>query len=216
MKVKKKEFEKRMSENTELKESVELQVEVMKGLESLALKQKVSNAYKSYKLMKLLIKAGLVSLGVIAAILAVLIFKSVKHETHSSLPHKEELPNTKDIQPEENKVLPMQPSNKGVKEEKASEKDLEEAGQSLPTQLFILNAERDTVIQTRAGTVLAIPALCFINENGKPAKGRVQLTFKEAMDAASIMKSGLTSTTDGALLESAGMFLSVPDRMARN
>lgn len=199
-------FEKMISEDPGLLESVELQREIMNGVESLALKQKVSKAYHQYKLNKVLIKAGLVSLGVIAAVLAVIIFRSSKHHTHTSLPHKEEVFASKDIQTEENHSLPITQQSPNEVEKVDNKKDLSLAGQSLPSQLFTLNPERDTVIQTRAGTVLSIPASCIINENGKPAKGKIQLTFKEAMDAASIMKSGLTSTTDGALLESAGMF----------
>ncbi|MBO9702752.1 MAG: hypothetical protein J7604_21245 [Sporocytophaga sp.] len=201
-------FEKMISEDPGLQESVELQREVMNGVEGLVLKQKVSKAYHRFKLTKVLIKAGLISLGIIAVVLAVAIFRSSKHHTHSSHPHKEKVFDSKDIKTEENHSLPIiELSPQEVeKVDENIKKDLSEAGQSLQLQLFTLNSEKDTVIQTNAGTVLSIPASCFINENGKPIKGEIQLTFKEAMDAASIMKSGLTSTTDGALLESAGMF----------
>src|SRR5580698_6498307 len=85
-------------------------------------------------------------------------------------------------------------------------KQWSDADKYLPEQNFIINIAIDTVIQTRGGMVLAIPANCFLDDEGKPASGSVELEVKEALDPASMMKAGLSTKSGSQLLESAGMF----------
>jgi hypothetical protein len=75
----------------------------------------------------------------------------------------------------------------------------------LPTHSFILDGSRDTVIETPAGIVFAIPAGCFL-EDGKAVLGPVTLEVREALDPASIMKAGLSTRSGDQLLETGGMF----------
>ena len=77
---------------------------------------------------------------------------------------------------------------------------------SLPAQVYILNATQDTVIRTKGGMLLSVPANGFLDEDGQVVKGRVELVVKEALDAATIIKAGLSTWSDGRLLESGGMF----------
>ncbi len=77
---------------------------------------------------------------------------------------------------------------------------------ALPTQGFNLNTEQDTVIETENGSVFVIPADAFETENGEAVTGNVSFEIKEAFENIDIMKAGLTTTSDGKLLETGGMF----------
>ena len=85
-------------------------------------------------------------------------------------------------------------------------KQWSDADKYLPGQIFEINTNQDTVIQTKGGLVIAVPANCFLDDNGNPASGSVELEVKEALDAASMMKAGLSTKSGNELLESAGMF----------
>ncbi len=85
-------------------------------------------------------------------------------------------------------------------------KQWSDADKYLPSQTFTLQTNQDTVIQTRGGLIVAVPANCFLGDDGKPVSGAVQLEIKEALDAASMMKAGLSTKSGNRLLESAGMF----------
>lgn len=78
--------------------------------------------------------------------------------------------------------------------------------ESLPTQGYNLNTAQDTVIETENGSVFVIPADAFETENGEPVTGTVNFEIKEAFEDLDIMKAGLTTTSDGELLETGGMF----------
>lgn len=79
-------------------------------------------------------------------------------------------------------------------------------GAYLEEQVFLLNAERDTVIETKGGMLLSVPAHSFLTGVAQPVEGEFQLLVKEALDAATIMQSGLASFSGDRLLESGGMF----------
>ncbi|HTA28536.1 MAG TPA: cytochrome c [Bacteroidia bacterium] len=85
-------------------------------------------------------------------------------------------------------------------------KQWSDADKYLPGQTFTLNASQDTIIQTKGGLVIAVPANCFVDDNGKPVTGHIELEVKEALDAASMMRAGLSTKAGSDLLESAGMF----------
>ena len=85
-----------------------------------------------------------------------------------------------------------------------------DADKNLPVQQFSLDASRDTVIETRAGITMSIPAKAFLNGDGRTATGKTILIVKEALDPASIIKAGLSSRSGDQLLESGGMFFLAP------
>jgi hypothetical protein len=85
-------------------------------------------------------------------------------------------------------------------------KNPEESRLLSPTELiegekFEVNSKRDTVIETKGGIVFAIPASAFRTDAGS-----VEVVIKEALNPFDIMKAGLSTTSDGKLLETAGMF----------
>ena len=77
---------------------------------------------------------------------------------------------------------------------------------ALPTQTFILEGSRDTVVETRGGIVLSIPANGFLDKNARPVTGKLTLIIKEALDPASIIRAGLSTRSGDQLLETGGMF----------
>jgi hypothetical protein len=77
--------------------------------------------------------------------------------------------------------------------------------EKLPSQTFSINAETDTIIKGKAGTILRIYKNTFVGKDGKPAKGNIELELKEAITPGEIILAGLTTTSDGKFLETGGM-----------
>ena len=69
------------------------------------------------------------------------------------------------------------------------------------TEIFFINNAADTIIETEEGVVFAIPAHAFNSKSDK-----VQLEIKTAISPYNIMKQGLSTTSNGSLLQTAGMF----------
>ncbi|MGB1041582.1 MAG: hypothetical protein ACPGVD_11965, partial [Flavobacteriales bacterium] len=90
--------------------------------------------------------------------------------------------------------------------ESETESNTELGIEALPTQGYELNTAQDTVIETENGSVFAIPADAFETENGEAVTGKVSFEIKEAFEDLDIMKAGLTTTSNGELLETGGMF----------
>ena len=72
---------------------------------------------------------------------------------------------------------------------------------NLLTEQFIINTDRDTVLQTSKGALLKIHKGALVSTDGKP----VTLDIKEAYSTTDIIKAGLTTTTNGQPLSSGGM-----------
>ncbi len=176
------EFEKRLQNDSKLQKEVKLQQDIMNGIERTAMKQKITKAYTKYMSGKNFLKWGSLGTGIIAVSTAVL-FYTTNHKA-SSNSYMQRLPDL---------------NEQGTKQ-------WSDADKYLPGQIFSLNTNQDTVIQTRGGMVLAVPANCFLDENGNPVTGPIDLEVKEALDPASMMKAGLSTKSGGNLLETAGMF----------
>lgn len=169
-------FEQRMATNAELQEQVQLQREVMKGIERAALKQRAQDAWKQYNSGQNLWKWGLSTIAVLVVAAAVLFYAS--NSNRNSLPDLNE----------------------------NGEKVWADADKYLPSQKFTIDAQKDTVIVTEAGIVFAVPANVFLDASGHPVSGEIELEVKEAMDAASMAKAGLSTKSGDQMLETGGMF----------
>lgn len=66
---------------------------------------------------------------------------------------------------------------------------------------FVINNSVDTIIETEEGVVFGIPANAFGTENKK-----IRLEIKTAINPKKIMLQGLSTTSNGQLLQTAGMF----------
>lgn len=77
--------------------------------------------------------------------------------------------------------------------------------EKLQSQTFTISSDRDTVIKGKSGTVLRIYKNTFVDKDGKQLKGNIEVELKEALTANDIILSGLTTTSNGQLLETGGM-----------
>jgi hypothetical protein len=64
---------------------------------------------------------------------------------------------------------------------------------------------KDSVYLSKSGVLLSIPEGALLKD-GKPYIGKAVIEWQEARDGATIMRSGLSTTSNGELLETQGMF----------
>ncbi len=80
----------------------------------------------------------------------------------------------------------------------------------LPVENYTVNAETGGSLKTEKGTVITIPEQAFVDEKGNPVKGKVELSFREFYDPATIYASKINMNYDSAGVtngfQSAGMF----------
>ncbi len=74
-----------------------------------------------------------------------------------------------------------------------------------PTQTFEINPKTDTVVEGRLGTRIFIPANSLIFENGEQPTSKITLRLKEVYSISDMILNGLSTTTNGQLLETSGM-----------
>nr|MCU0354248.1 hypothetical protein [Cytophagales bacterium] len=76
----------------------------------------------------------------------------------------------------------------------------------VPSQIFSVQADRDTVLEGSQGTVLVFPKGCFQNASGQVLdRGEVKIELAEALTLDQMLLSNLTTTADGKPLETDGM-----------
>lgn len=174
------EFEKQLSHDPSLQKEVKLQQDIINGIQRAALKLKLKKAYHKYMRGKNFLKWGGSGMGIVVATAGILFFTHALNHNKFTYP----LPSTNEL----------------------GTKVWCDADKYIPGQTFTLDPKKDTVIETKGGMVLAVPANCFLDKDGKPATGPIDLEVKEALDPATIMRAGLSTESNGKLLESAGMF----------
>lgn len=172
-------FEQQINGDESLRRQVEVQQQLRAGIERLGMKAVTASTFRKMTLKNKIYKWGAATVAV-AAIATTAYFlmndpSSGKDEANITY----ELPATN--------------------EEGGT--DWAAADRNLPTQLFAINPNKDTVIETMAGMVFAIPAGAFVD-----AKDPVTLEIREALTPMDIMKGGLSTTSNGELLETGGMF----------
>ena len=77
---------------------------------------------------------------------------------------------------------------------------------STPAETFSYKAKQDTVFESFQGTVLAIPDNAFVDSKGNIVKENIEVRLEEAYTPRDIILKGLSTLSDGKLLESGGMF----------
>lgn len=75
----------------------------------------------------------------------------------------------------------------------------------LPVRHFSITNDRDTLVFGYDGTKLLIHAGTFLNSKGEEVKGAVDLVLKEAIKMSDIVLGGLTTLSNGEVLQSGGM-----------
>lgn len=172
-------FEKELANNTELKKEYDLQLQIIKGTKRLGVQKQVSTSFKNVKTKKLITKAVVgiaITIAVIGAV--ILINKTINKPTNQVLYELNEQGTT----------------------------NWSEADKQLEAQIFKINPLRDTIIETRNGIVFSVPANVFISKTGQALAEYIDLEIKEALTPLEIMKAGLSTTSNGKLLETGGMF----------
>ncbi|MBN2763960.1 MAG: hypothetical protein JXR41_12775 [Bacteroidales bacterium] len=74
----------------------------------------------------------------------------------------------------------------------------------IPVQEFFFSLNKDTIFTGKEGTVLKINKDAFIDCQGKPVEGRIRINLKEIYSKPDIILSGITTTSDGQILETGG------------
>lgn len=172
-------FEKELNTNVELKKEYELQLKIVEGAKRLGLKNQVSSSFKTVKTKKLITKA-VVGLAITIAVIGAIIF--VKNTINK---------NASEVLYELNEQ---------------GNSNWSEADKRLESQVFKLNPLCDTIIETKNGIVFSVPAKSFLNKRGEVPQQTINLEIKEAMTPSEIMKAGLSTMSNGKLLETGGMF----------
>ncbi|NRB52115.1 MAG: OmpA family protein [Saprospiraceae bacterium] len=72
-------------------------------------------------------------------------------------------------------------------------------------QKFTIDAQQGNVVEGRAGTRVWIPAGAFIFADGQRPEGPITLKMREAYDFGAMLVEGLSTHSDGQLLETGGM-----------
>jgi cytochrome c2 len=172
-------FERELNTNTDLKKEYDLQLEIVEGAKRLGLKNQVATSFKTVKTKKLITKT-LIGLAITVAVIgaAVLVKKTINKNASEVLYELNEQGNT----------------------------NWSEADKKIESQVFKLNPLRDTIIETQNGIVFSIPAKAFLNKHGETPTETIDVEIKEAMAASEIMKAGLSTMSNGKLLETGGMF----------
>jgi hypothetical protein len=170
-------FEKELKINEHLRQQVEMQKDLRQGIERMNMKASINSQFKKMTLKSKLYKWGIATVAIAA-------IGTATYFGYNSLNGNSSASNYK---------LPA------LNEE--GKADWSDADKNLPTQIFSIDPEKDTVLETNGGIVFAVPAGAFLN-----AKQPVTLEVREALTPSDIMKAGLSTTSDGKLLETGGMF----------
>ena len=74
---------------------------------------------------------------------------------------------------------------------------------------YLVDAEQGGIIKHKTGTIINIPANAFVDKNGKPINGKVEIAYREMHSLSEIFVSGIPMTYDSSgteyNFESAGM-----------
>lgn len=174
-------FESQLNQNSKLKSQVDVQSQIMEGVQRLALKNATQKAYKSYKLKSFLTK-GLV-IGIIAAAATYGVMKLVEDEKEIPTPTEYNETQTQITFPENDSLSA-------------------DANKYLDQEIFKIKTNHDTIIETKDGIVVYIPADAF--DTSEPT---VDFLIQDAVKTEDILMAGLsTITADGQELETGGMF----------
>ncbi|MDO6432988.1 hypothetical protein Q4E93_20435 [Flavitalea sp. BT771] len=189
-------FEEQIAGDPALQAEVELQRQLMTGIDRAGLKEEVLTAKKRYTIRQRILKWGLGGLIVAAVIAALLYYKHIPIFHNATQPDPsgtQQVPNLPILRPADSAAIVSAYVDAHGKKDSM-------------LQPFFLNVSRDTVIETKKGIVLSIPANTFLDEDDRAVTGRVLLVLKEALDPASIMTAGLSTRSGAQPLSTGGMF----------
>lgn len=91
------------------------------------------------------------------------------------------------------------------KEHESSENSSLLFADNIPSQIFTINTETDTVLVGKSGTVIRVYKNTFVDNDGKQIKGQINLELKEFFKSSDIVLANLTTVSNGNKLQTGGM-----------
>lgn len=80
---------------------------------------------------------------------------------------------------------------------------------NIKSAVFVLEAEKDSIVSYITGSQIMVPANAFLDENGNAVKGKVELSYREFHSVSDVFLAGIPMTYDSAgetyHFETAGM-----------
>jgi len=77
---------------------------------------------------------------------------------------------------------------------------------NIPTQHFRVRADRDTLLRSKGGCTVKVPANAFVNARGAAVKGPVDLHLREVLKPVDFVMGNMVTVYKGKALESGGSF----------
>lgn len=173
----KQKFEAELKSNPELQKELDLQQNVYEGAKRSSVRKTVKSVGKKHHLINLT-KWIVGGVAVIALVTSAVYFST---QVDNSSEKENESTN-----------------------QSQSELKSKELIKDLPREVFTWSGE-DTVYLSESGVLISVPNEALL-QNGQPYKGKAIIEWQEAVDGATIMKSGLSTMADSNLLETQGMF----------
>lgn len=178
-------FQEEMSNDASLRSEVQILGELIQTIQKQGIQIEIARARTTYRLLRALRWLGTALAFCLALMVATLLYINLNKENGNSGPQiRHDLPDENEI----------------------GSTEWIQADSALPTLVYTLRANRDEVIETPGGILISIPQGSLLQKNGEPLTGTYELEVKEALDAAGIMKAGLSTWSDDRLLETGGMF----------
>lgn len=171
-------FESQLTENHQLLQELILQKQLHEAAKRAVQRDLVQQTAKRYHFRKNVVTSSIVVL-VVATVAAITLW-SVNRKNDSQ---KERAEQALVAQLEADKHTPLE---------------------HIVAEYFHLN-QQDTVVFSKTGVLLSIPEGAFLL-NGKPYSGPKMIQWQEAINAADIVKAGLSTFAGEHLLETQGMF----------
>ena len=77
---------------------------------------------------------------------------------------------------------------------------------SLEKQVFSISADSMHFLVGKQGGVILVHPQSFVDENGKPVQGKIDIEFREVQEAKDFVKSRISTVSDGKILQTAGSY----------
>ncbi|MCE2744182.1 MAG: hypothetical protein LW701_11565, partial [Fluviicola sp.] len=172
-------FEKELVQNKQLQEQVTFQKEIIEGIQRAATRSQIQKIGKRYHFQKGITTAGiLLTIILTASILSYFIYNSISSDEKNT-----ESSISSSLIEQLEAIAPIE---------------------NLASEFFEWHGN-DSIVLSKSGVLLSIPENAFLLE-GKPYTKNAVIQWQEAKDAATIVKSGLSTMADDRLLETQGMF----------
>lgn len=176
-------FEEQMAQNEALRKEVASQQQLRESVFQYGIKKAAQKAFRKFKLYKKLFWGG-AGVVVLAIVGVGFLFLNSNNQQDNSTENADA---------------------KSITHQNLGE-NYKDPNKHLESQFYNVKNGADTILETQNGMLVVLPNDGFVNASGELVKGDITLEIKEAFDPASIMQSGLSTTSDGKMLETGGMF----------